>query len=220
MDFVTYSSLWPTKSANPSRTNDYHEDCKSAGLRLRWFESITYHHFFSNASPFDFALGVRSISQQVNKARFWETRPVVAYLTNGSSGSVGMSAGKNWICSHLLKILASLRRFGRCRRVAELLVIQSVFIFHHGDDHEKAEQNATDRKRGIEIDRVGNETHSDEREGKAKKDVLQFHVEMLLKAGQGRSTSFVEQHTEFAVLATNRRFRNAARFGYQFTTTV
>jgi len=21
-------------------------DCKSAGLRLRWFESITYHHFF------------------------------------------------------------------------------------------------------------------------------------------------------------------------------
>src|SRR6202012_462680 len=22
-------------------------DCKSAGLRLRWFESITYHHFFT-----------------------------------------------------------------------------------------------------------------------------------------------------------------------------
>jgi hypothetical protein len=21
-------------------------DCKSAGLRLRWFESSTYHHFF------------------------------------------------------------------------------------------------------------------------------------------------------------------------------
>jgi hypothetical protein len=21
-------------------------DCKSAGLRLRWFESITYHHLF------------------------------------------------------------------------------------------------------------------------------------------------------------------------------
>ena len=26
-------------------------DCKSAGLRLRWFESITYHHFFDGAGP-------------------------------------------------------------------------------------------------------------------------------------------------------------------------
>src|SRR6185437_8578690 len=26
-------------------------DCKSAGLRLRWFESITYHHFFRPSSP-------------------------------------------------------------------------------------------------------------------------------------------------------------------------
>jgi len=26
-------------------------DCKSAGLRLRWFESITYHHFMNLSLP-------------------------------------------------------------------------------------------------------------------------------------------------------------------------
>jgi hypothetical protein len=43
-DYDTYASLGNTKTNNPKQNVKIVSDCKSAGLRLRWFESITYHH--------------------------------------------------------------------------------------------------------------------------------------------------------------------------------
>jgi hypothetical protein len=39
-------------------------DCKSAGLRLRWFESITYHHL----SILDFRFGIADFQASLSKS--------------------------------------------------------------------------------------------------------------------------------------------------------
>src|SRR5665213_4579726 len=44
-------------------------DCKSAGLRLRWFESITYHHSLKRLSYRRFSLAKRSRTE-IQNVRF------------------------------------------------------------------------------------------------------------------------------------------------------
>jgi hypothetical protein len=54
---------WPTRA-----------DCKSAGLRLRWFESITHHHFPERESNLNAAGAIRYVRIWQFKRLLMETK--------------------------------------------------------------------------------------------------------------------------------------------------